>query len=599
MGRVSSRLSQLFVRTLREDPVDAEVASHRLLVRAGYIRRQAPGVFAWLPLGLKVRAKIERIIREEMDAAGAQEVLFPALLPREPYELTGRWEEYGDGIFRLKDRKGADYLLAPTHEEVFTLLVKDLYSSYKDLPLTIYQIQDKYRDEARPRAGLLRGREFSMKDAYSFDYTDEGLDLSYQSQRDAYERIFARLGLDYVIVKADAGAMGGSRSEEFLHPTEVGEDTFVRSAGGYAANVEAFSTIAPPARSYEGLTPAEILPTPDTPTIATLVAVANEKHPRPDGRAWTAADTLKNIVLALTHLDGTRELVVVGLPGDRGVDMKRAEVAFSPADVETAAEEDFLALESDSNTPSLVKGYIGPWTPTGALLGEESATGIRYFTDPRVFEGSGWITGANVAGHHVFGLVAGRDFASDGVVEVAEVLAGDPAPDGSGPVELARGMEIGHVFQLGRKYADVLGLKVLDENGKLVTVTMGSYGLGVTRVLAVIAEANNDEKGLIWPKNVAPYDVHVVAAGRDDAIYSIAETVVASLEADRYDVLYDDRPKVSPGVKFGDAELLGVPVIVIVGRDAAEGTVELWDRRTGEKHPTAISELSAAIAAIA
>jgi prolyl-tRNA synthetase len=556
-------------------------------------------VFAWLPLGLKVRAKIERIIREEMDAAGAQEVLFPALLPREPYELTGRWEEYGDGIFRLKDRKGADYLLAPTHEEVFTLLVKDLYSSYKDLPLTIYQIQDKYRDEARPRAGLLRGREFSMKDAYSFDYTDEGLDLSYQSQRDAYERIFARLGLDYVIVKADAGAMGGSRSEEFLHPTEVGEDTFVRSAGGYAANVEAFSTIAPPARSYEGLTPAEILPTPDTPTIATLVAVANEKHPRPDGRAWTAADTLKNIVLALTHLDGTRELVVVGLPGDRGVDMKRAEVAFSPADVETAAEEDFLALESDSNTPSLVKGYIGPWTPTGALLGEESATGIRYFTDPRVFEGSGWITGANVAGHHVFGLVAGRDFASDGVVEVAEVLAGDPAPDGSGPVELARGMEIGHVFQLGRKYADVLGLKVLDENGKLVTVTMGSYGLGVTRVLAVIAEANNDEKGLIWPKNVAPYDVHVVAAGRDDAIYSIAETVVASLEADRYDVLYDDRPKVSPGVKFGDAELLGVPVIVIVGRDAAEGTVELWDRRTGEKHPTAISELSAAIAAIA
>jgi prolyl-tRNA synthetase len=599
MGRVSSRLSQLFVRTLREDPVDAEVASHRLLVRAGYIRRQAPGVFAWLPLGLKVRAKIERIIREEMDAAGAQEVLFPALLPREPYELTGRWEEYGDGIFRLKDRKGADYLLAPTHEEVFTLLVKDLYSSYKDLPLTIYQIQDKYRDEARPRAGLLRGREFSMKDAYSFDYTDEGLDLSYQSQRDAYERIFARLGLDYVIVKADAGAMGGSRSEEFLHPTEVGEDTFVRSAGGYAANVEAFSTIAPPARSYEGLTPAEILPTPDTPTIATLVAVANEKHPRPDGRAWTAADTLKNIVLALTHLDGTRELVVVGLPGDRGVDMKRVEVAFSPADVETATEEDFLALESDSNTPSLVKGYIGPWTPTGALLGEESATGIRYFTDPRVFEGSGWITGANVAGHHVFGLVAGRDFASDGVVEVAEVLAGDPAPDGSGPVELARGMEIGHVFQLGRKYADVLGLKVLDENGKLVTVTMGSYGLGVTRVLAVIAEANNDEKGLIWPKNVAPYDVHVVAAGRDDAIYSIAETVVASLEADRYDVLYDDRPKVSPGVKFGDAELLGVPVIVIVGRDAAEGTVELWDRRTGEKHPTAISELSAAIAAIA
>lgn len=581
---MSTRLSQLFVRTLREDPVDAEVASHRLLVRAGYIRRQAPGIFAWLPLGLKVRAKIERIIREEMAAAGAQEVLFPALLPREPYEVTGRWEEYGDGIFRLKDRKGADYLLAPTHEEVFTLLVKDLYGSYKDLPLTIFQIQDKYRDETRPRAGLLRGREFSMKDAYSFDYTDAGLDVSYQAQRDAYERIFTRLGLEYVIVQADAGAMGGSRSEEFLHPTAVGEDTFVRTAGGYAANVEAFSTVAPPARSYEKLTPAEVLPTPNSATIATLVTEANEKHPRPDGRAWTAADTLKNVVLALTHLDGSRELVVVGLPGDRGVDMKRAEVAFAPAEVEPATEADFLRY------PGLVKGYIGPWTPTGAILGEESATGIRYLLDPRVSDGSGWITGANEDGHHVFGLVAGRDFVSDGIAEAAEVLAGDPAPDGSGPVELARGMEIGHVFQLGRKYADALGLKVLDENGKLVTVTMGSYGLGVTRVLAVIAEANNDEKGLIWPKNVSPFDVHVIAATKEPEVYAAAESLVAELESERFDVLFDDRLKVSPGVKFGDAELIGVPVIVIVGKGVSEGNVELWDRRTGERTPARITD---------
>jgi prolyl-tRNA synthetase len=553
-------------------------------VRAGYIRRQAPGIFAWLPLGLKVRAKIERIIREEMAAAGAQEVLFPALLPREPYEVTGRWEEYGDGIFRLKDRKGADYLLAPTHEEVFTLLVKDLYGSYKDLPLTIFQIQDKYRDETRPRAGLLRGREFSMKDAYSFDYTDAGLDVSYQAQRDAYERIFTRLGLEYVIVQADAGAMGGSRSEEFLHPTAVGEDTFVRTAGGYAANVEAFSTVAPPARSYEKLTPAEVLPTPNSATIATLVTEANEKHPRPDGRAWTAADTLKNVVLALTHLDGSRELVVVGLPGDRGVDMKRAEVAFAPAEVEPATEADFLRY------PGLVKGYIGPWTPTGAILGEESATGIRYLLDPRVSDGSGWITGANEDGHHVFGLVAGRDFVSDGIAEAAEVLAGDPAPDGSGPVELARGMEIGHVFQLGRKYADALGLKVLDENGKLVTVTMGSYGLGVTRVLAVIAEANNDEKGLIWPKNVSPFDVHVIAATKEPEVYAAAESLVAELESERFDVLFDDRLKVSPGVKFGDAELIGVPVIVIVGKGVSEGNVELWDRRTGERTPARITD---------
>ncbi len=582
--RVPTLLSQLFVRTLKEDPADAEATSHKLLVRAGYIRRQAPGVFAWLPLGLRVRAKIERVIREEMAAAGAQEVLFPALLPREPYEATGRWEEYGDNIFRLQDRKGADYLLAPTHEEMFTLLVKDLYSSYKDLPLTIFQIQDKYRDEARPRAGLLRGREFSMKDAYSFDYTDAGLDVSYQAQRDAYERIFARLGLDYVIVQADAGAMGGSRSEEFLHPTPIGEDTFVRSAGGYAANVEAFTTVAPEALPLDGQPDAVVHDTPDTPTIATLVDVANASHARED-RPWTAADTLKNVVLALTHLDGTRELVVVALPGDREVDMKRAEVAFAPADVEPATEADF-----DRNA-ALVKGYIGPWSPTGPVLGEESASGIRYLGDPRVVDGTSWITGANVSGKHVFGLVAGRDFTFDGTVEIAEVRAGDPAPDGSGPVELARGMEIGHVFQLGRKYAEALDLKVLDENGKLVTVTMGSYGIGVTRILAAIAEATADERGLLWPRGIAPFDVHVVATGKDQVAFELGARLAGELEAERFEVLYDDRPKVSPGVKFGDAELLGVPTVVIVGRGAADGVVELWDRRSNERTEVPASEL--------
>ncbi|MEO6532427.1 MAG: proline--tRNA ligase [Pseudolysinimonas sp.] len=582
-----TRLSQLFVRTLRDDPADAELISHRLLVRAGYIRRQAPGIFAWLPLGLRVRRQVERVIREEMAAIGAQEVHFPALLPREPYEITGRWDEYGDGIFRLQDRRGADYLLAPTHEEVFTLLVKDLYNSYKDLPLAIYQIQDKYRDEARPRAGLLRGREFSMKDAYTFDIDDAGLDVSYQAMRDAYERIFARLGLEYAIVQADAGAMGGSRSEEFLHPTPIGEDTFVRSAGGYAANVEAFTTVVPPTRGYEKLTPAEVLDTPGTPTIASLVEVANAKHPRPDGNAWVAANTLKNVVLRLDHLDGTREVVVVALPGDREVDLKRAEVAFAPAAVEPADASDF------EKNPLLVKGYIGPWSPTGAVLGEDSATGIRYLVDPRVVDGSGWITGANLEGKHVFGLVAGRDFDNDGTVEVAEVKPGDQAPDGSGPVELARGMEIGHVFQLGRKYAEALGLKVLDENGKLVTVTMGSYGIGVTRLVAAIAENSADDKGLLWPAEVAPFDIHLIAAGKDEAAYQLAETVAAELEAARFDVLYDDRPKVSPGVKFGDAELLGVPTIVIVGRGAGEGILELWDRRSGERTEVPAAELIA------
>ncbi|PTL74750.1 proline--tRNA ligase [Rathayibacter caricis DSM 15933] len=584
-------MSHLFVRTLREDPSDAEVASHRLLVRAGYIRRQAPGVFAWLPLGLRVKRRIERIIHEEMEAAGAQEVHFPALLPREPYEASGRWTEYGDGVFRLKDRKDADYMLAPTHEEFFTLLVKDLYSSYKDLPLSIYQIQDKYRDEARPRAGLLRGREFTMKDAYSFDHTDAGLDASYQLQRDAYERIFARLGLEYVIVQADAGAMGGSRSEEFLHPTPVGEDTFVRSDGGYAANVEAYRTPVPEARPLEGLPEARVFDSPDTPTIQTLVDLANDREPRADGRAWTAADTLKNVVLALTALDGSRELVIVGLPGDRDIDLKRAEVAFAPAEVEAATEADF------AKHPGLIKGYIGPWSPEGAVLGEESATGVRYLLDPRVVDGTAWITGANIPGKHVLDLVAGRDFTADGVVEVADVRAGDPAPDGSGPIETARGMEIGHVFQLGRKYAEVLGLKVLDENGKLVTVTMGSYGIGVTRILAVIAESNHDDRGLIWPENVAPFDVHVIATGKDAAALALAESVGASLESAGRDVLIDDRPKVSPGVKFGDAELIGVPVIVIAGRSAAEGIVELWDRRTGEREQLPVAEALARLGA--
>lgn len=583
-----TRLSNFFLRTLREDPAGAEVASHKLLIRAGYIRPQAAGIFAWLPLGLRVKARIEKVVREEMAAAGAQEVHFPALMPREAYEATGRWEEYGDLLFRLQDRKGGDYLLAPTHEEAFTLLVKDLYSSYKDLPLTIYQIQDKYRDEARPRAGLLRGREFTMKDAYSFDSSDAGLDASYQAQRDAYERIFQRLGLEYAIVQADAGAMGGSRSEEFLHPTPVGEDTFVRSAGGYAANVEAFTTAVPDAIPFDADATPVIFDSPDTPTIETLVAHTNAVL---DGE-YTAADTLKNVVLALTHLDGTRELVVVGIPGDREVDEKRAEVAFAPAEVETATTDDF------ENNPLLVKGYIGPWSETGAVLGEESATGIRYLVDPRVSEGTSWITGANIDQKHAHSVVAGRDFEADGIVEIANVRAGDPAPDGSGPVELARGMEIGHVFQLGRKYAEALGLKVLDENGKLVTVTMGSYGIGVTRILAIIAELNNDDKGLIWPASVAPFDVQVVAAGRDQVAFDVAADISAQLESAGIDVLYDDRPKVSPGVKFGDAELVGVPKIVIVGRGAAEGQVELWDRRTGERDAVSIADAVARLTAV-
>lgn len=588
------RMSTLFLRTLREDPADAEVASHKLLIRAGYIRRAAPGIYSWLPLGLKVLAKVEAVVREEMERAGSQEVHFPALLPREPYEATGRWTEYGPNLFRLQDRKGTDMLLAPTHEEMFALLVKDLYSSYKDLPLSIYQIQTKYRDEARPRAGLLRGREFIMKDAYSFDIDDEALEASYQAQRAAYIRIFDRLGLDYVIVSAMSGAMGGSKSEEFLASTEVGEDTYVRSPGGYAANVEAVTTPVPADIDFTDAPAAHVEDTPDTPTIDTLVAMANADHPRPD-REWTAADTLKNVVLAVTSPAGERSLLVVGVPGDRDVDMARVEAVLAPNEVEAATEADF------AKHPELVKGYIGPGVlgpqarPEGVSAGDEDDTAIRYLLDPRIVSGTRWITGANEAGRHVFELTAGRDFTADGTIEAAEVRAGDPAPDGSGPLELARGVEIGHIFQLGRKYAEALELKVLDVNGKQQVVTMGSYGIGVTRVLALLAELNHDELGLTWPINVAPFHVHVVATGKDDAVFEAAAELAASLENAGVEVLYDDRPKVSPGVKFKDAELLGAPFIVVVGRGLADGEVELKTRATGASESLAVADAAAEV----
>jgi prolyl-tRNA synthetase len=588
------RLSKLFLRTLREDPADAEVASHRLLVRAGYIRRAAPGIYTWLPLGLSVLRKVEQVIREEMAAIGAQEVHFPALLPKEPYEATNRWTEYGEGIFRLKDRKGGDYLLAPTHEEMFTLLVKDLYSSYKDLPLSIYQIQNKYRDEARPRAGLLRGREFIMKDSYSFDVDDAGLDASYNAHRAAYLKIFERLGLEVVPVAATAGAMGGSRSEEFLHPTEIGEDTFVRSAGGYAANVEAVTTVVPAEIDFSNAPAAEIRDTPNTPTIETLVDSANQLVPRSedDGGAWTAADTLKNVVLAVTLPTGERQIVVIGVPGDRGVDLKRVEAnigRYLPVageiTVEAAGEEDL------ARNPLIVRGYLGPGMSLGTpLLGLEGAAKLLYLVDPRVVSGTAWVTGANMAGKHVFGLVAGRDFGWDGVIECTEVRAGDEAPDGSGPLETKRGIEMGHIFQLGRKYAEALELKVLDQNGKQVVVTMGSYGVGVTRAVAALAESNHDAKGLVWPRAVAPADVHVVAVGRGEEIFAAAEQLALELEANGLEVIYDDRPKVSPGVKFGDAELIGVPTILAVGKGLVDGVVEIKDRRSGEAENVAVDK---------
>lgn len=558
-------MSQLFLRTLRDDPADAEVPSHKLLIRAGYIRPIAPGLYSWLPLGLRVLRNIEQVVREEMNAIGGQEILFPALLPRAPYETTNRWTEYGEGLFRLKDRRDNDYLLGPTHEELFTLTVKGEYSSYKDFPVVLYQIQTKYRDEARPRAGILRGREFVMKDSYSFDVDDTGLAAAYDAHRVAYQRIFDRLGVRYVIVSAVSGAMGGSASEEFLAESEVGEDTFVRCVeSGYAANVEAVTTARPQVQPIEGQPEAQTYDTGDTPTIATLVDWANGAGL---GRTVTAADTLKNVLLKVRQPDGEWELLGIGVPGDREVDEKRLGAALEPAEYAWASDGDF------AKHPFLVKGYIGP----KAL----QDNGVRYLVDPRVVAGTSWITGADAPGRHVVGLVAGRDFTADGTIEAAEVRDGDPAPDGAGTLVSARGIEIAHIFSLGRKYTDAFTADVLGEDGRPVRLTMGSYGVGVSRLVAVIAEQQHDELGLRWPASVAPFDVHLVIANKDEAARAGATDLAAELDRLGMDVLFDDR-QASPGVKFKDAELLGVPWIVVLGRGWADGMVELRDRFSGQ-----------------
>ncbi|MFJ9178695.1 proline--tRNA ligase [Streptomyces sp. NPDC102360] len=560
------RMSRLMVKTLRDDPADAEVLSHKLLVRAGFVRRTAAGVWSWLPLGRRVYANVERVIREEMDAIGGQEVLLPALLPKEPYEATGRWEEYGAELFRLQDRRGGDYLLGPTHEEIFTQLVKDQCTSYKDLPVILYQIQTKYRDEARPRAGILRGREFQMKDSYSFDLSDEGLAESYGLHRAAYQRIFERLGLDYRICAATAGAMGGSKSEEFLAPAAAGEDTFADCpACDYAANTEAVG-FAVQAVDAEGVAALVEVPTPDTPTIETLAAYMEVP----------ASATLKNL---LVKVDG--EIVAVGVPGDREVDMGKVEAHFAPAAVELVTAEDFEGRDD------LVRGYVGPQG-----LDEK----VTYIADPRVAPGTAWITGANKDGVHARNVVAGRDFEVSEYVDVVVVQEGDPCPNCGTGLKLDRAIEIGHIFQLGRKYADAFQLDVLGQNGKPVRVTMGSYGIGVSRAVAALAEQHADDKGLIWPEEIAPADVHVVAAGK--ALQTeLALEVSDKLAAAGVRVLVDDRPGISPGVKFTDSELIGVPKILVAGRRSADGVVELKDRRTGEREELTVEEAVARLTA--
>jgi prolyl-tRNA synthetase len=511
-----------------------------------------------------------------MDKAGFQEVHFPSLLPREPYEATNRWEEYGPSLFRLQDRKGADYLLGPTHEEMFTLMVKGEYSSYKDLPLSIYQIQTKFRDEARPRSGIIRGREFVMKDSYSFDLDDAGLDISYQKHRDAYVHTFDRLGLKYNIVKAVSGAMGGSKSEEFLAPCTTGEDTYVLCPScGFAANVEAMVTKVESVDA-SGTPPLEEIDTPNTPTIDSLVNVLNERF----GGGFTGASTLKNVMLIA---DGKAISVLV--PGDREVDLKRFQENLGGIhELRTFEDADFAKF------PGLVKGYIGPQNA--------QALGITVYADPRIAPGTTWVTGANKKDRHARNVVNGRDFTPDAYVEAAEVRAGDACPECATEVVIDRAIEIGHIFQLGRKYAEALSLTVLDQNGKSQVVTMGSYGIGVTRAVAAIAEQTHDEIGLNWPAELAPAKVHIVATGKEDLPFDTAEKIAAELEAAGVSVMLDDRRGTSPGVKFKDAELIGNPVIVVVGKSLEQGNVEVRVRKSGDKQEVALASAVTSISTL-
>lgn len=565
-------MSSLLLRTLREDPADAELPGHRLLVRAGYVRRVSAGVYSWLPLGQRTLNRIIDRIRHEMDRIGDQEVLMPALLPRDLYERSGRFAEYGDLLFQVTDRRGARHVLGPTHEELVTQLVAGEISSYRSLPLSVYQIQTKYRDEARARSGPLRGREFLMKDAYSFDLDQDGLQRSYERHRTAYEDLFDGLGLSYRVVHALSGPMGGSHSEEFLALTDSGEDTFVAcSACDYAANTEAASIRPPEPPDPQGTPAMQTVYTPGAPGIEDVVAYFAEHL----GGGLSAAGMLKSIVF---RVDGQPAVVLV--PGDREVDEERLAAALAPAAVEPFGEADF------ADRPDLVRGYVGPQ--------EMAGRGVAVYGDVRVAPGTSWVTGANRADHHVRDAVAGRDFTVDRVVEVVTPRAGDPCSRCARPLRIARGIEIGHVFQIGTKFAEAMGLTVLGPDGTPVTVTMGCYGIGVGRLLATMAEQFHDARGLRWPERIGPYDVHVVAAGRDHV--PAALDVGRQLSDAGFEVLVDDRAEASAGVKFTDAELLGMPHIVVVGRAMAQGMVELRDRHTDTRVTVPVGDVARTLA---
>jgi prolyl-tRNA synthetase len=560
------RMSQLFLRTLRDDPADAEVDSHRLLVRAGYIRRVAAGVYSWLPLGHRVLRKIEQIVREEMDRAGAQEVLLPIIQPLELWQRTGREAAYGPLMFRLQDRKDTGFALAPTAEEVVTSLVAQEYTSYRDLPVNLYQINWKYRDELRPRFGLLRGREFLMKDAYSFDTDVDALRTSYKAMYDAYHRVFERCGLTFRPVEAQAGEMGGDVNHEFMAVAAVGEDDFVWCTScDYAANVEAARRGGQPESAPTiDAPPMEKVHTPDRPGIAGVAEFFGVEY----------GDMLKCIAF-----DVEGELGLALVPGDREVNEFALAASMRPKRVRLFGDADFDAHKE------LPKGYIGPHFPGAKVV----------VADPAVRAAHGWITGANESDHHVKNAVLGRDFKVDVWADLVTIVSGDICPKCGSPLSVNRGIEVGHVFQLGSKYAEALDARYTDENGEQHPMLMGCYGIGISRVLAAVAEEFHDEHGLAWPKGIAPYDVHlVVVPGRGEQapeVLASAERLYSELQAQGLEVLYDDRD-VSPGVKFADADLVGVPVQLVVGaKGLARGVVERKDRATGERQDVPLDQV--------
>jgi prolyl-tRNA synthetase len=559
------RLSQMFAPTLREDPADADIASHRLLLRGGFIRQVMAGVYTSLPMGLRTMRKIEGVVREEMDAAGAQEIRMPILLPAGPWRSTGRYDLYGDNLFKLQDRHERELILGPTQEEVVALLAAGDLPSYRDLPANVYQVEWKYRDEFRPRFGLLRGREFLMKDAYSVDRDEDGMRESYRIMYEAYERIFARFGLDLVIVEADPGQIGGSVNHEFMARASVGEDLFVECENGdYLADTEAARPQAPEPAG-EGTQPLTEIDTPNAPTIESLATLLGVEP----------SQTLKCVMFDVA---GTATAVLV--PGDREVNVDKLSKLVFPAKVRPFEDVDFA-------TRGFVKGYVGP---------QGFDENVQVFADLTVRGGKDWVTGSNTVDRHVTGANAGRDFRVDRWEDLVEFREGDRCPIDGGTLHIGRSIVVGHIYQLGTNFSAPLDATFVDEDGSDKPYVMGSYGIGITRIMAAAVEQTHDDDGMIWRKVMAPFEAIVVVATRDhEQTVAEAERIYAELRDRGVDVVLDDRAE-SAGVKFKDADLIGYPVQVVVGKRGVEaGTVDLKLRATGERTQTPIGDAASGV----